>query len=297
MLSDKKGISLVVLIAIIVVSGILGAGVVSFMSSKMRSYPIEARSFEALCLANAGIEFSIRYAHDKGYSFIENPQSVFPRTINLGRGVVTVNYDPNSNSLTSTASSGLGKREVRLEGFTGYLQGGVSLFPNNLPCKIRGQDDFRIPILNNTGSKIYIWRIDLSIEDKNCSTCLLSIAFEEKPGRQVLVYSAENDTRCREGVCPPCEKKGCEEAPCKEGKERCVRIPDTRYATLFFNIVPYYEMPASTDTRISIILNLKSWNFKVAHHLKVFWKDDLASSTFYVSRFTIDPEKIPTCEK
>lgn len=64
-LKKNKGFSLIVLVIIIVILGILGAGLVSLMGSKHRSYPMPAQNYKALNLANAGVEFAIRYAREK----------------------------------------------------------------------------------------------------------------------------------------------------------------------------------------------------------------------------------------
>lgn len=64
MLSTEKGISLVVLIIAITLTSFLGVGIVSFMGAKQKSLVPQAQSYQAYAIAQAGIEFGIRYAYD-----------------------------------------------------------------------------------------------------------------------------------------------------------------------------------------------------------------------------------------
>ncbi len=134
--SSDCGIALVALVVMIVVLGLLGTLIVSFMGSKLKSYPIQLQSYQAFNLANAGAEFAIRYAKDR----FENEALREAVTVSLG-SEVTVNcgsdcgnrsfriqyhvQEPVSGSyLTSIATVGNASREVRVNKFAGFVAGG-----------------------------------------------------------------------------------------------------------------------------------------------------------------------------
>jgi hypothetical protein len=64
MLYNNKGISLVVLIVAMTLIALLGASFVSLMGSKQKGFLYQIDSYRALNLANAGVEYAIRYAGD-----------------------------------------------------------------------------------------------------------------------------------------------------------------------------------------------------------------------------------------
>jgi hypothetical protein len=61
---DNRGISLVVLIVAMTLIAILGASFVSLMGSKQKGFLYQIDSYRALNIANAGVEYAIRYAGD-----------------------------------------------------------------------------------------------------------------------------------------------------------------------------------------------------------------------------------------
>ena len=63
-LSNNKGISLVVLIVAMTLIAILGTSFVSLMSSKQKGFLSQIDSYRALNIANAGVEYAIRYVSD-----------------------------------------------------------------------------------------------------------------------------------------------------------------------------------------------------------------------------------------
>ena len=78
MLSNNKGAALVILIIVITITGLIGAGILSMMGAKQRSYVFQLQSYQAYMLAHAGVEFSIRYARDNKDGFISSPNTYIP---------------------------------------------------------------------------------------------------------------------------------------------------------------------------------------------------------------------------
>jgi hypothetical protein len=73
MLSSNKGIALIILIIVITFTSFLGIGIASFVSSRQKSLPLMAQSYQAYALANAGIEFATRYVYENWAGFSVNP--------------------------------------------------------------------------------------------------------------------------------------------------------------------------------------------------------------------------------
>jgi hypothetical protein len=78
LLTDKKGVALVLLVIVITITGIIGAGIISLMGAKQKSYPFQVQSYQAYMLAHTGIEFAIRYAHDNQGGFVLSPNTYIP---------------------------------------------------------------------------------------------------------------------------------------------------------------------------------------------------------------------------
>lgn len=64
MLLTDKGVSLIILIVAITFVSFLGLGIASFMGAKQKSLVPQTQSYQAYTIAQAGIEFGIRYAYD-----------------------------------------------------------------------------------------------------------------------------------------------------------------------------------------------------------------------------------------
>ena len=129
MLFTERGAALIVLVIVIVIIGIMGTGVVSIMGVKQRSYPFQVQSYQALNIANAGVEFAIRYANDRYVNFGESTQTSLgsPRTVSFGTGncgTFTIQYlGGAAYTLRSLGVCGNTQREVRINKFAGYTQG------------------------------------------------------------------------------------------------------------------------------------------------------------------------------
>lgn len=72
---NRKGIALIMLIIAIIITALIGVGVTSFVASKKATEDYPIYSYQAYLLANAGVEFAIRYAHDNQPNFV-----LFPNT-------------------------------------------------------------------------------------------------------------------------------------------------------------------------------------------------------------------------
>jgi hypothetical protein len=73
--STNRGVALVLLIVAITITALIGAGISSFMASKKASEDLPTYSYKASMLAQSGVEFAVRYAHDNWIDFNINPVS------------------------------------------------------------------------------------------------------------------------------------------------------------------------------------------------------------------------------
>jgi hypothetical protein len=229
-----KGMSLIILMGIIVAVGIIGAGIVSFMDVKQRSYPVAVKSYQALNLANAGAEFAIRYKTQYPGAFLNPTNPILPGnsvTVNFGEGKFTIQYlgnPPTSNyALKSIGECGVSKREVRIDRFAGYSQGsGLVLTPvvdatcqqpvqgcldancNVISCPGGGSSNKNVsmPLTNLFDSPIYIRYIELNREGGNTNNHLQDVYLQG-----ILKYSYTSDlsnpnidgSGANRGVCMP----------------------------------------------------------------------------------------------
>jgi hypothetical protein len=132
---NKKGVALIILIITITIVAVMGAGIVSFMGAKQKSYTLQVQSYQAYTLAHAGVEFAVRYAHDNWVDFNSNPYTyisgpitpVYCTTTN-GKNIRDSSnntlfylcYDNTSDKLTSIGVSGATQRKVVLSNFRTY---------------------------------------------------------------------------------------------------------------------------------------------------------------------------------
>ncbi len=173
MLSNNKGVSLVVLIVAMTLIAILGVSFVSLMGTKQKSVIYQTDSYRALNIANAGVEYAIRYVGDhidttgtNQNDFFHNPAaypevpvvSSLPDTTNLnttqwnrvdfGNGrfylsyyLNTANPDDSINNkiLYSVGVYGQTERLVKLKKYLAYASptsiglGRLNLVPNSRP--------------------------------------------------------------------------------------------------------------------------------------------------------------------
>jgi hypothetical protein len=203
-----KGMSLIILMGIIVAIGIIGAGIVSFMDVKQRSYPLQAQSYQALNLANAGVEFAVRYAYDRYAGSKQSAQDSLgsPKTISFGSGncgTFTIQYLGGADyTLKSLGVCGNAQREIRINKFAGYVQGNGLILTevvNSAYPPIQGcytycpgpaNKNASVPLTNTFGQDIYVKYIEIMLEPDQGSTNLVSGLYLDG----TLVYDPATDT-------------------------------------------------------------------------------------------------------
>lgn len=280
-----KGVSLVVLIVVITVVGILGAGIVSFMGVKQRSYPAQAQAYQALNLAHAGIEFAIRYANDR---FEENQESLSEsiskcgtgKSINFGNGKFTICYDDQKQAIKSIGEVGIAKREVWLNKPGSYVTGKglflTKIINDKYPpiqgcyddCPSHQQNQYiSIPVTNDYEQDVYIKHIEITLIPAQGSSNLLSGLYSGS----TIVYDASNDKKN-----PNYLKKGKDSYICipePGGTENCKKTcpnPQTPAKIPYdYNLNLRIPPGPSTD-----ILDFKSASIKGTYTLKFYFDFD-----------------------
>jgi hypothetical protein len=114
-----KGFSLIVLIVAITLTSLLGVGIVSFMSAKQKTLVPQVQAYQAHAIAQAGIEFAIRYAYDNKDDN-DFPNAHFPKTISFGGGSFTITYDRINNVVRSVGTYETASRTIELTNFRNY---------------------------------------------------------------------------------------------------------------------------------------------------------------------------------
>lgn len=130
--SRNRGVTLVTLIIVITIFGVLVTVFSYVMVAKHESEPLYVQSTQAYAVAQAGIEYGIRYATDNGYGNFPINNKAF------GNGTFTLTYTAATESdpslLTSTGTVGVAERQIIVECFTGWVSGeGISLDPSEPP--------------------------------------------------------------------------------------------------------------------------------------------------------------------
>lgn len=161
-ITRKDGISVIVLVMVISLVGALAYVLTSLTITKQKSVPLSFRPAHAFYLAQAGIEYAIRYTSDNESSFWIDPNNIFPITRGLGAGSFTVTYETGTRSITSTGKVSSGERQIKLSRFPEYLAGGDIVPVPGKPPYNKGKRKIIIPISNNSGSKLYIFQIDIA---------------------------------------------------------------------------------------------------------------------------------------
>ena len=167
----NDGISVIALVIALLLLSSVGFVFSSLIITKQKSAPLPLRSAQAFYLAQAGIEYAIRYTADNYTDFQADPDNIFPLQKSIGAGSFNVTYDAGDN-ITSNGTAGIGQRVITLSSFVSYLaQGveGITLDPGN-PPPYQGtggggdQKNIYIPTVNNYDYDVYIFRIDLAKE-------------------------------------------------------------------------------------------------------------------------------------
>jgi hypothetical protein len=205
-LSNNKGVALIILIIAMTLISLLGAGMVSFMGAKQKSYPFQVNSYRALNIANAGVEYAIRFASD---GLDSNGNSIFfsnPTLTTLGKsfseGNFTVNYDYPNNRLTIIGTYGSTSRQVRLSNFRRYISP-ITLVPLASSRPYRSGYDTIVPTISNNESSFTVNRIDVTVPVTGANTYLNIL----RDGTSVINYSSTTYPQCGSTPVPTCRDK------------------------------------------------------------------------------------------
>lgn len=203
MLFNNKGISLVILLVAMTLISVLGASFVSLMSSKQKSFLHQIDSYRALNIANAGVEYAIRFASDGADTLgFSNPALTTERS--LGGGSFSISYIYNqtiSNDLLSVTGTYNGSsREARLLRFRRYINP-LTLVPDSaLTNRPRlDNNDAVVPVITNNENAFFAARVDVTV---NTSYIYLNI---ERDGIGVFDYASSPYPVCGSTPVPVCK--------------------------------------------------------------------------------------------
>lgn len=136
----NKGVTLITLIIAITIFAVFITVFSYVMIAKHGSEALYVQSTQAYAVAQAGIEYGIRYATDNSSSVIfpSTPLDPLPTiTKTLENGSFTIEFNPNvaPKLLTSTGTVGIAERKITVR-YTALATGeGISLNPNEVPTE------------------------------------------------------------------------------------------------------------------------------------------------------------------
>ena len=148
-LNSQRGVSLMLLILAITAFAGVAIGVVTLLRARYESYPYQVQSYEALTLANAGVEFAARLALDNvgtdgNYKTFMVANFTTPRTFSFGNGTFQLTYASGAtgcgdDALYSRGKFGTATREIQIPNFGGFISrggggGGTGLFISVAPA-------------------------------------------------------------------------------------------------------------------------------------------------------------------
>jgi hypothetical protein len=283
-LFNNKGISLVALLVAMTLITVLGASFVSLMSSKQKGFLHQIDSYRALNIANAGVEYAIRYVSDSlgdaNSSYFQNLPTKLPDTspympFNFAGGTFEVtrffSYDmvqvsSNVDSIAVKSSFGGASRNVKLTCFRRYISA-LTLVPDptmtynqRRPNMSGGQ--VTLPVISNNENSMTVSRIDLRISIDN--SYLQLIRFD---GVTVFDYDTSTFEDC-----------GTSSPPCKDTVNQGIRMPPNVDVS-FNRISGLNEHLISTDT-------VRNYTFVFAetapngNYFTRFYRFDLVATTY-----------------
>jgi Tfp pilus assembly protein PilX len=170
-LSNNKGISLVILIVVMTLIAILGASFVSLMGSKQKGFLYQIDSYRALNIANAGVEYAIRYVSDglsdtsSGYYSNLPTQSIGNTPFANGSFSIIRNYDLSNianDYIEVTGSFKSASRKVKLSKFRRYLNP-ITLIPNAAQKPSIAGFQLTVQVIGNNSTDITVSQIDITL--------------------------------------------------------------------------------------------------------------------------------------
>jgi hypothetical protein len=176
MLSNNKGISLIVLIVAMTLIAILGASFVSLMGSKQKGFLYQIDSYRALNITNAGVEFAIRYISDN----VSDTSSTYFQNLSTSDDLGNTLFASGSFSVTRNYNNTIGNdnievaglyknstRVVRLSNFRRYIKALTLVSDPTVPLSDRTinitSPRAAIQIANNSESNIVLNSIQVSV--------------------------------------------------------------------------------------------------------------------------------------
>ena len=131
----NKGVTLITLIIAITIFAVFITVFSYVMIAKHGSEALYVQSTQAYAIAQAGIEYGIRYATDNESGFFANPADYFPITDQaFGNGSFTLEYDSVNDKLTSTGTVGTAERQIMYSNFKSIVLGQpITLDPTDPP--------------------------------------------------------------------------------------------------------------------------------------------------------------------
>ena len=169
-LFNNKGIALIILIIAMTLISLLGAGIVSFMGAKQKSYPFQVNSYRVLNIANAGVEYAIRFASDgldsNGNSIFFSDATLTTIGKSFGGGSFSFNYAYATNILTVTGTySSSSSRQIRLSNFRRYISP-ITLVPDGVTLPSKNSTQVIIPVINNNESvNVTVNQLNLTVNE------------------------------------------------------------------------------------------------------------------------------------
>jgi hypothetical protein len=157
---NDKGISVLFLIIALLLLTAVGYVLTYLIPAKQKSVIFPIHSAQSFYIAQAGVEYAIRYSSDQGWrtaaDFVRlNNPGVNQRI--LGRGRFTISYDSAADRLTSTGeiTGSDARRTVRVDNFTPFLR---LIFdpPSPSPCWATGTRRAGFLIKNVRGENVIL---------------------------------------------------------------------------------------------------------------------------------------------
>lgn len=128
---NNKGVTLITLIIAITIFAVFITVFSYVMIAKHGSEALYVQSTQAYAVAQAGIEYGIRYVKDDEVTFFTDPSSYIFSDQNLGNGSFSLSYNDLNNTLTSTGTVGNAKRQIILQNFKVLAMGqAITLDPS-----------------------------------------------------------------------------------------------------------------------------------------------------------------------
>jgi hypothetical protein len=288
MLSNSRGVALVVLVVAMTLIAILGASFVSLMGSKQKGFLYQIDSYRAFNIANAGTEYAIRYLSDSAQntqsSFFQNP-SIYenpsaPVTQNFGDGSFFFHYTFATDTLSVTGTTPKGSsRKLNLTNFRRYLSSLTLVYeppassrspftyseqyPDSVSSTSVPTTVVVIPIFNNSGSDVNVFRLDVVMPLGG--RVLKNIYFNDTTN---IAYSSISDARCpcvtEEGIQLPMGEPatqftltGTYSIPSDTMKSYLLRFDQSSFSspTVQYKVILYYTVGAQTKSS-TVMFNL-----------------------------------------